>query len=181
MKTIGSTVDPAIGSFFEHRFVTAAMQYELMIDIFPSLSRKCNKVQLQYWVGQSIVWGPLEKARLNGKVKYGRNLWILRKETREHLIELNDSMSSYWQHVRASPDVLNIGYARKSTTKETDMSRSHLLQLMVDKLHFRLKCQEVYVSQCCAAKAPILNPRFAINPNHTRIAKRLSRRHRRSH
>ncbi|ORE06196.1 hypothetical protein BCV72DRAFT_262886 [Rhizopus microsporus var. microsporus] len=56
-----------------------------------------------------------------------------------------------------SSDVVGIGYARKSVAKEIDVFRSHLLQLMVDKLHFRLKCQEVYVSSCCAANDTNLN------------------------
>lgn len=31
-----------------------------------------------------------------------------------------------------------------------------LLQLIVDKLYFRMKCEEVYVSPCCFANEPIL-------------------------
>ncbi|KAI9031043.1 hypothetical protein CLU79DRAFT_694560, partial [Phycomyces nitens] len=101
--------------------------------------------------------GPITKCRINGKTIYGRHLWVILKEIRQFLIETNDSLSSYWQHVRKNPHVVCIGYAQKPVPKETDVSRSHLLQLMVDKLHFRLKCQEVYVSPCCAANDPILD------------------------
>jgi hypothetical protein len=59
-------------------------------------------------------------------------------------------------HVHANPDVIAIGYAWKSPTKENDVSQSHLLQLMVGKLHFRQKCQEVYISPCCVANDLIL-------------------------
>ncbi|KAI8971779.1 hypothetical protein BDF20DRAFT_886434 [Mycotypha africana] len=51
---------------------------------------------------------------------------------------------------------MTIGYARKSPTKETDASRTRLLQLMIDKLYYRMKCEEVYVSPCCFADEPIL-------------------------
>ncbi|KAI8094819.1 uncharacterized protein B0P05DRAFT_436788, partial [Gilbertella persicaria] len=51
---------------------------------------------------------------------------------------------------------ITIGYARKSTTKENDASGTRLLQLMVDKLYYRMKCEEVYVSPCCFADEPIL-------------------------
>ncbi|KAG1048909.1 hypothetical protein G6F43_008734 [Rhizopus delemar] len=128
-----------------------------MTDIFPNLHRHCNKTQLQYWVELLKIWRSLDKLKRDGKTIYGRHLWVLRKEMRQFLIKTNDSLSSYWQHVGANPNVVCIGYARKSVTKETDVSRSHLLQLMVDKVHFRLKCQEVYVSPCCAANDPILN------------------------
>ncbi|KAG1140557.1 hypothetical protein G6F37_008999 [Rhizopus arrhizus] len=144
MKTITTNADPANEGFFYQEFVTSAIQHKIITNIFSNLHRHCNESQLQYWVGQSKIWGPLGKLKMNGKTIYGRHLWILRKEMRQFLIETNDFLSSYWQHFRANLDVVGIGYARKSVTKETDVSRPHLLQLMVDKLHFRLKCQEVY-------------------------------------
>ncbi|KAI9351873.1 hypothetical protein BD770DRAFT_325982, partial [Pilaira anomala] len=49
-----------------------------------------------------------------------------------------------------------IGYARKSPTDETKESRIRLLQLMVNKLYFRGKCEEVFVSPICKADHPIL-------------------------
>ncbi|KAI9314914.1 hypothetical protein BX666DRAFT_1837215, partial [Dichotomocladium elegans] len=49
-----------------------------------------------------------------------------------------------------------IGYARKSPTAETKESRIRLLQLMVNKLYFRGKCEEVFVSPICKADQPIL-------------------------
>ncbi|KAI9016418.1 hypothetical protein CLU79DRAFT_706869 [Phycomyces nitens] len=157
MKTIATNVDSANENVFSYDFVTAAMQYKIMTDIFPNLHRHCKETQLQYWVGQAKIWGHIVKSRINGKTIYGRHLWIVRKKMRQFLIETNDSLSLYWQNIRENPHLVCIGYARKSVTKETDVSRSHLLQLMVDKLHFRLKCQEVYVSPCCAANDPILD------------------------
>ncbi|CEG79650.1 hypothetical protein RMATCC62417_14090 [Rhizopus microsporus] len=44
MKPIATNVD--------HRFVTLAIQYKIMTDIFPNLHQHCDETQLQYWVGQ---------------------------------------------------------------------------------------------------------------------------------
>ncbi|KAI9023650.1 hypothetical protein CLU79DRAFT_700729, partial [Phycomyces nitens] len=51
---------------------------------------------------------------------------------------------------------ITIGYARKSPTDETKESRIRLLQLMVTKLYFRGKCEEVFVSPICKSDQPIL-------------------------
>ncbi|KAI7871496.1 hypothetical protein BDF14DRAFT_1712337, partial [Spinellus fusiger] len=48
-------------------------------------------------------------------------------------------------------------YARKSISNETDISRTRILQLMIDKLNYRMKCQEVYVSPYCMASDAILD------------------------
>lgn len=72
------------------------------------------------------------------------------------MVEKTDSIAAYWDHLKNNVDLVTIGYARKSPTKETDASRTRLLQLMVDKMYFRMKCEEVYVSPCCIANEPIL-------------------------
>ncbi|KAI9031044.1 hypothetical protein CLU79DRAFT_831566 [Phycomyces nitens] len=55
MKTIGTNVDPTNESVFSHEFVTSALQYKIMTDIFPNLHRHCKETQLQYWVGQAKI------------------------------------------------------------------------------------------------------------------------------
>ncbi|RCH84010.1 hypothetical protein CU097_002797 [Rhizopus azygosporus] len=75
---------------------------------------------------------------------------------REFLVESTDSISAYWDHLKNEADFITIGYARKFPTEENDVSRTRLLQLMVDKLYFRMKCEEVYISLCCFANEPIL-------------------------
>ncbi|KAI7862181.1 hypothetical protein BDF14DRAFT_1736880, partial [Spinellus fusiger] len=48
-------------------------------------------------------------------------------------------------------------YAQKSISNITDISHTCLLQLMVDKLNYWMKCQEVYVSPYCMANDAILD------------------------
>ncbi|KAG2221911.1 hypothetical protein INT45_013247 [Circinella minor] len=185
MKTIATNVNPNNEPIFDYVFVTSEMQYNMMTEIFPSLSRHCSKTRLQYWVSQSQIWGPLQKINRDKKLIYGRYLWVLRNDMWHQLIEINDSIPVYWQHANATPHIISIGYARKSVTNETDLSRKHLLQLMVDKLHFRLKCQEVYVSPCCTANDQILNrdsPPFtnilaSLNGCHGDISNLINRLH----
>jgi hypothetical protein len=82
------------------------------------------------------------------------------KEKREFLVESTDSISAYWSHLKNEVDFITIGYARKSPTKENDASRTRPLQRMADKLYFRMKREEVYVSPCCFANEPILERDF---------------------
>ncbi|KAG2221913.1 hypothetical protein INT45_013249 [Circinella minor] len=132
-------------------------RYKMMTNILPSLNRHCFEVQLQDRVGQSQLWGPLTSLRTNNQKIYGQYLWVHPKYMWKTLVETNDSRLVYWEHVYANPQIVNIGYARKSATKKTDVTRRHLFQLMVDKLHFQLKCPEVYVSPCCNANVQISN------------------------
>lgn len=72
------------------------------------------------------------------------------------LAESTDSISAYWDHLKNEVDFITIFYARKSPAKENDAPRTRLLQLMVDKLYYRMKCEEVYVSPYCFADEPML-------------------------
>ncbi|KAG0162690.1 hypothetical protein DFQ30_001500 [Apophysomyces sp. BC1015] len=127
-----------------------------MKTIFPRLEQFCTVRQLPYWVGQADIWGPVKRTVTNKSRISGRNLWVVKEEYRAFLAGNCDAISAYWQHSRANPRLLTIGYVRKSPTNESDASRVRLLQLMVDKLYFRGKCEEVYASPCCLASQPIL-------------------------
>ncbi|KAL0090685.1 hypothetical protein J3Q64DRAFT_1010913 [Phycomyces blakesleeanus] len=74
---------------------------------------------------------------------------------RELFIESTDSIAKYWDYLNEEVDFVTIWYARKSPAKE-DTSRTRLLQLMVDKLYFRMKYEKVYVSPCCVTNQLIL-------------------------
>jgi hypothetical protein len=45
---------------------------------------------------------------------------------------------------------------RKPPTQETKASRVRLLQLMINKLSFRGKCKEVFVTPICKSDYPLL-------------------------
>ncbi|KAI7846970.1 hypothetical protein BDC45DRAFT_472958 [Circinella umbellata] len=156
MESIATSDKPSDTEYYNYQFMTAELQYEMMKELFPDLEQYCTADRLQYWVGKSSIWGPRKRITENGKTKYGRHLWIVGKDMREFLVESTDSITTYWDHLKKETDFITIGYARKSPTKENDASRARLLQLMVDKLFFRMKCEEVYVSPRCFADEPIL-------------------------
>jgi hypothetical protein len=67
-----------------------------------------------------------------------------------------DSISAYWTHLQKNSHLMTIGYAKKSPTNETGASRVRLVQIMVNKLYFRGKCEQVFVSPCCLVNQPLL-------------------------
>ncbi|KAI9273333.1 hypothetical protein EDC94DRAFT_644595 [Helicostylum pulchrum] len=128
MKSIATSDDPSNIECYNYEFITAETQYQLMEEFFSNLQQYCTIDRLQYWVGQSNIWGPCKRKTTNGQTKYGRHLWIVRKEMREFLVESTDSISAYWDHLKNE----------------------------VDKLYYRMRCEDVYVSTCCFAGEPIL-------------------------
>ncbi|CAO3695764.1 unnamed protein product [Umbelopsis ramanniana] len=85
-----------------------------------------------------------------GRVR-GRWLWLL-KQSYQTAITFQ---TTYTKHVQATPDVVTIGYARKSHGKESLEKRAELLQVMIDKLRQRCLCRKVYVSPTCSASMPL--------------------------
>ncbi|KAG2210434.1 hypothetical protein INT45_009088 [Circinella minor] len=156
MGSIATTNKPSDTDNYNYVYMTTEAQHELMKEFFPDLEQYGMTDRLQYWIGQSNIWGPRKRITEHGERKYGRHLWIIVKEMREFLVESTDSITAYWDHLKNEIDYITIGYARKSPTKEDDASRTRLLQLMTDKLYFRMKCEEVYVSPQCFANEPIL-------------------------
>ncbi|KAG1186877.1 hypothetical protein G6F35_014559 [Rhizopus arrhizus] len=111
--------------------------------------------QLQYWIRQAKIWGKSERSRKNQR-KPGRNLWVVDEQLRAFVTDTSDSVKAYWKYLQHDTKYITIGYARKSPTDETKESRIRLLQLMVNKLYFRGKCEDVFVSPICKAGQPIL-------------------------
>lgn len=95
MKSIATSDDSSDVECYNYELITAETQYELMEEIFPDLQQYCTIDRLQYWVDQSSIWGPRKRKTTNGQTKYGRHLWIVRKEMREFLVESTDSI----QHI----------------------------------------------------------------------------------
>ncbi|ORE00793.1 hypothetical protein BCV72DRAFT_246403 [Rhizopus microsporus var. microsporus] len=163
MKEIATDENPLNDSCYSKQFLTAEGQYQLMCSIFPRLKNHCNENQLQYWIGQAKIWGKSERSRKNQR-KSGRNLWVVDEQLRGKITSLNFGFpyfnnllcSAYWKYLQHDTKYITIGYARKSPTDETKESRIRLLQLMVNKLYFRGKCEEVFVSPICKADQPIL-------------------------
>jgi hypothetical protein len=65
--------------------------------------------------------------------------------------DTSDSVKAYWKYLQHDTKYITIEYALKPPTDETKESRIHLSQLMVNKLYFRGKCEEVFVSLICKA------------------------------
>ncbi|GAA5798142.1 hypothetical protein HPULCUR_003542 [Helicostylum pulchrum] len=126
-----------------------------MCSVFPRLENHCNVNQLQYWIRQANIWGKSGRSRKNQR-KPGRNLWVVDEQLRAFVMDTSDSVKAYWKYLQHDTKYITIGYARKSPTDETKESRIRLLQLMVNKLYFRGKCEEVFVSPICKADQPIL-------------------------
>ncbi|PHZ17809.1 uncharacterized protein RHIMIDRAFT_297093 [Rhizopus microsporus ATCC 52813] len=118
MKLIATSDNPSNAKCYNYEFITAEAQCELMEEFFPNLQQYCTIDRLQYWVGQSNIWGPRKRKTTNGQTKYGRHLWIVCKEMKELLVESTDSISAYWDHLKNEVSFITIGYARKSLTKE---------------------------------------------------------------
>lgn len=83
----------------------------------------------------------------------------------EFLVESTNSISAYWDNGKNEVYFITIGYVRTSPTKEeNDASRARFLQNTVDKLYYRMKCEEVYVSPgCFADDEPILEGNFPVS------------------
>ncbi|KAF1800906.1 hypothetical protein V8B55DRAFT_1390506 [Mucor lusitanicus] len=155
MKEIATDEDPLNDNCYSKQFLTSGNQYQLMCSVFPQLKNHCSANQLQCWIGQAEIWGKSERSRKNQR-KYGRTLWVVNEQLRAFVTDTSDSIKAYWRYLQHDTKYTTIGYARKSPTDETRESRIRLLQLMVNKLHFRGKCKEVYVSPTCKANQPIL-------------------------
>ncbi|CAO3635585.1 unnamed protein product [Mucor fragilis] len=114
MKSLATIDDPSNPDCYDYEFIIAETQYEMMEDTFPNLKQHCSIERLQHRVGQFNIWGPRKRTTVDEDTKYGRQLWILRKEMREFLAESSHSISSYWDHLRDETDYITVGYARKS-------------------------------------------------------------------
>ncbi|KAG1208539.1 hypothetical protein G6F69_007128 [Rhizopus microsporus] len=126
-----------------------------MLGMFPRLNDHCNVKQLQYWIGQEKIWGKPERSRENQQ-KYGRTLWVVLEPLRDFVTDASDSIKAYWKYTEQDEKYTTIGYARKSPSEETKELRVRLLQFMINKLYFRGKCEEAFVSPVCKADQPIL-------------------------
>lgn len=156
MKLLGTEVDPSDEQYYEERFLTAEMQFTMMEEIFPNLKKHCTVERLQYWVGKAKVWGERKRKTIGGKSQYVRRVWVVKKDFRKFLNASSDSVSSYWHRLQNESNFITIGYVRKSQTSEVDSTRVRLLQMMIEKLYFKMKCEEVYASPYCSASEPIL-------------------------
>ncbi|KAI8047843.1 uncharacterized protein B0P05DRAFT_565257 [Gilbertella persicaria] len=155
MKEIATDENPLNDKCYSKQFLTAKDQYQLMCSVFPHLKNHCSVYQLQYWIGQAKIWGKSTRSRKNQR-ELGRNLWVVDEQLRAFVTDTSDSVKAYWKYLQHDTKYITIGYARKSPTDETKESRIRLLQLMVNKLYFRGKCEEVFVSPICKADQPIL-------------------------
>ncbi|KAG1443100.1 hypothetical protein G6F56_010797 [Rhizopus delemar] len=155
MKEIVTDENPLNNNCYSKQFLTAEDQYQLMCNVFPQLRNHCSVSQLQYWIEQAKIWGKSERSRKNQR-KPGRNLWVVDEQLWAFVMDTSDSVKAYWKYLQYDTKYITIGYARKSPTDETKESRIRLLQLMVNKLYFRGKCVEVFVSPICKADQPIL-------------------------
>lgn len=72
------------------------------------------------------------------------------------VMDTSNSVKAYWKYLQHDTKYITIGYVRKSPTDETKESRIRLLQLMVNKLYSRGKCEEVFMNPICKADQPIL-------------------------
>ncbi|CEI86346.1 hypothetical protein RMCBS344292_00788 [Rhizopus microsporus] len=126
-----------------------------MLGMFPRLNDHCNVKQLQYWIGQEKIWGKPERSRENQQ-KYGQTLWVVLEPLRDFVTDASDSIKAYWKYTEQDEKYTTIGYARKSPSEETKELRVRLLQFMINKLYFRGKCEEAFVSPVCKADQPIL-------------------------
>ncbi|KAK4516954.1 uncharacterized protein ATC70_000282 [Mucor velutinosus] len=155
MKEIATDENPLNNNCYFKQFLTAEDQYQLMSRVFPRLKNHCSVNQLQYWIGQAKIWGKSERSRKNQR-KSGRYLWVVDEQLWAFVTDTSDSVKAYWKYLKHDTKYITIGYARKSPTDETKESRMRLLQLMVNKLYSRGKCEEVFVSPICKADQPIL-------------------------
>ncbi|KAG0900683.1 hypothetical protein G6F29_011779 [Rhizopus arrhizus] len=155
MKEIATDENPLNNNCYSKQFLTAEDQYQLMCSMFSRLKNHCSVNQLQYWIGQAKIWGKSERSRKNQR-KPGRNLWVVDEQLRAFVADTSDSVKAYWKYLQHDTKYITIGYARKSPTDETKESRIRLLQLMVNKLYFHGKCEEVFVSPICKADQAIL-------------------------
>ncbi|KAG2187567.1 hypothetical protein INT44_005256 [Umbelopsis vinacea] len=156
MKLIASKEDPSNSNCYDYQFITAEIQYEMMKVHFPNLEQYCTVDKLQYWIDQSNIWGPLQRLTVNGQTKTGRYLWILEKKMRNFVGKDTEPLATYWDHLKNDIDFVTLGYARYSLHENLQVSKERQMQLMVDKLYFRLKCEEVFVSPFWPINKPIL-------------------------
>ncbi|KAI9468525.1 MAG: hypothetical protein EXX96DRAFT_629990 [Benjaminiella poitrasii] len=143
MKEIATDENPLNDNCYSKQFLTTEDQYQLMCSVFPRLKINAN------------IWGKSGRSRKNQR-KLGRKLWVVDEQLRAFATDTSDSVKAYWKYLQHDTKYITIGYARKSPTDETKESRIRLLQLMVNKLYFRGKCEEVFVSPICKADQPIL-------------------------
>ncbi|KAI9287209.1 hypothetical protein BC943DRAFT_319256 [Umbelopsis sp. AD052] len=156
MKLIASKENTSNSDCHDYQFITAEIQYEMMKVHFPILEQYCTVDKLQYWIDQSNIWGPLQRLTLNGQTKTGRYLWILEKKMRDFVEVYTEPLATYWDHLKNDIDFVTLGYARYSLHENLQVSKERQMQLMVDKLYFRLKCEEVFVSPFWPINKPIL-------------------------
>lgn len=156
LKLLGTNVGPSDEQYYEERFLTAEIQFTMMEEIFPNLKKHCTVERLQYWVGRAKVWGERKRKTISGKSQYVQRVWVVKKDFRKFLSASSDSVTSYWHRLENESNFITIGYVRKSPTSEVANIRICLLQLMKEKLYFKMKYEEVYASPCCSASEPIL-------------------------
>lgn len=150
-KQIMSDLVPVNKERYEETFVTWEVMQASLAKYFDNNALSDKKYNIEQWISADGSFGPSRRASTSkGRVR-GRWLWMLKPS---YQIPLT-LQTTYTKHVQATPDVVTIGYARKSHGKETLEKRLELLQVMIEKLRQRCLSQKVYVSPRCNAAMPL--------------------------
>ncbi|ORY90363.1 hypothetical protein BCR43DRAFT_499185 [Syncephalastrum racemosum] len=132
---IATSVDPSNPECYTQGFFDSRAQHKLLQLHLPDLEHTCAADRLQRWLGRSNVWGPRRHRQRAGKREYGR--FLFRRPGGTAAVP-----SAFKTRVDNEEAWTTLGYARKSTSEETDASRVRPLQLMVEKLVFRIEARQ---------------------------------------
>ncbi|ORX46051.1 hypothetical protein DM01DRAFT_1272633, partial [Hesseltinella vesiculosa] len=151
LKQLASGLEPSNKERYEKVFVTWEVMVSMLGAYFDKDLLTRSRSQFEQWLSADGAFGPsVRLSTENGRIR-GRWMWVLK---RSYQVTIN-FREAFVQHVRSTPDIATIGYARKSFGKESPIKRTQLLQSMIEKLRSRCLARKVYVSPRCSASMPL--------------------------
>lgn len=115
---------------------------------------KYSAQQISNWLSNLPQFDEAKKIRQGSEVIRGKDLWILRNKFFGNAVKELFNYKSFLKHIQHD-NLVNVGYVRKSKTKETVEKRVDLLQKMVDHLRKKSLCRKVFISAWSNADDPL--------------------------
>ncbi|KAI9271582.1 hypothetical protein BDA99DRAFT_500460 [Phascolomyces articulosus] len=136
----------------QKQFVTLEGLYNELKQAMPNLSDFYSVQQIGLLLNNnSDYFGKTTKSRVDGKPKNGRWLYVVKKVV-QHTPD-----PRFLQHCKsAHGNWINVGYARKSPSDESEDARIRLLSIMIKKLQNIMLCSKIYVSPTCKSTSSIV-------------------------
>lgn len=130
---------------YERGFFTSTAMYNEVEKHLPKLKQFVSLSSFSKWISvEGKHFGKRVTRRQERRAEKGRHLFVMKTSI---VRSLNETSLSFRRHVESRINGwINIGYARKSPSNETDETRIRLLQLMIIKLQNRCFCERIYVS-----------------------------------